>query len=39
MAVRNRRYSSPGPASTGVPVHSFDEPDCRSVVTLTLATD
>ena len=39
MAVRNRRYSSPGPASTGVPVHRLDDPGCRIVVTLTLATD
>ena len=38
MAVRNRRYASPGPASTGVPVHGFPDPACRIVVTLTLAT-
>lgn len=39
MAVRNRRYTSPGPASTGVPVAGFDDPACRIAVTLTLATD
>ena len=39
MAVRNRRYRSPGPASTGVPVHGFADPACRIAVTLTLATD
>ena len=38
MAIRNRRYSSPGPASTGVPVDGFADPACRIVVTLTLAT-
>ena len=38
MAVRNRRYASPGPASTGVPVDRFADPACRIVVTLTLAT-
>ena len=39
MAVRNRRYTSPGPASTGVPVAALDDPACLIVVTLTLATD
>jgi len=38
MAVRNRRYRAPGPASTGVPVHGFADPDCHIVIDLTLAS-
>ena len=36
MAVRNRRYRSPGPASTGVPVARFADPNSLVVVDLTL---
>lgn len=39
MAVRNRRYSSPGPASTGVPVADLGDPSRRIAVTLILATN
>lgn len=36
MAVRNQRYSSPGPASTGIPVRGFADPASRVVVDLTI---
>jgi enamine deaminase RidA (YjgF/YER057c/UK114 family) len=34
MAVRNRCYTRPGPASTGLPVAGFAVPDARIAVTL-----
>jgi enamine deaminase RidA (YjgF/YER057c/UK114 family) len=37
MRVRNSYYERPGPASTGLPVHGFADPDCRITVEL-LAT-
>ena len=36
MAVRNRRYTKPGPASTGLPVFGFADPESKVVVDLTL---
>jgi len=36
MAVRNRRYTKPGPASTGLPVYGFADPASQVVVDLTL---
>ncbi len=36
MAVRNAYYTSPGPASTGLPVFGFADPASRIVVDLTL---
>ncbi|NNC78774.1 MAG: hypothetical protein HKN94_01360 [Acidimicrobiales bacterium] len=36
MAVRNRRYTKPGPASTGLPVYGFAAPASKVVVDLTL---
>jgi enamine deaminase RidA (YjgF/YER057c/UK114 family) len=36
MAVRNRRYSKPGPASTGLPVYGFADPASKVVVDITL---
>ncbi len=36
MAVRNRSYRKPGPASTGVPVFGFADTASRVVVALTL---
>ncbi|MCP4960438.1 MAG: hypothetical protein GY925_14365 [Actinomycetia bacterium] len=36
MSVRNAYYRSPGPASTGVPVHGFADPRSKIVVDLTL---
>ncbi len=36
MSVRNDYYRSPGPASTGVPVHGFADPRSKIVVDLTL---
>ena len=36
MSVRNRYYASPGPASTGIPVHAFADPASRIVVDITL---
>lgn len=34
MAVRNRRYSSPGPASTGIRVLGLGNPAARTAITL-----
>lgn len=34
MAVRNRRYSSPGPASTGLRVPGLGDPAARTAITL-----
>ena len=36
MAVRNRRYSAPGPASTGIPVSGFADSASKVVVDVTL---
>lgn len=36
MSVRNGYYSTPGPASTGIPVHGFADPASRIVVDITL---
>ena len=36
MSVRNRRYSKPGPASTGLPVFGFADPASKVVVDITL---
>lgn len=36
MQVRNRRYTTPGPASTGLPVFGFADPATNVVVDLTL---
>lgn len=36
MAVRNRRYTAPGPASTGIRVSTLADPDARTAVTLLL---
>ena len=37
MRVRNSYYEHPGPASTGLPVHGFADPDCRITVELLAA--
>jgi enamine deaminase RidA (YjgF/YER057c/UK114 family) len=37
MRVRNSRYSRPGPASTGLAVHGFADPDCRIWIELLAA--
>lgn len=34
MAVRNCRYSSPGPASTGIRVSGLADPAARTAITL-----
>jgi len=36
MAVRNRRYAAPGPASTGIRVAALAHPDARTAITLLL---
>lgn len=36
MTIRNRYYSKPGPASTGVPVSGFSDPASRIVIDLML---
>lgn len=36
MSVRNRRYTKPGPASTGLPVFGFADPASKIVVDITL---
>ena len=36
MAVRNRRYAAPGPASTGIRVAALADPDARTAITLLL---
>lgn len=36
MAVRNRRYAAPGPASTGIRVESLAHPDAKTAITLLL---
>ncbi len=39
MAVRNRRYSKPGPASTGLPVYGFADTESTLTVDITYLTD
>ena len=34
MAVRNRRYTSPGPASTGIRVQSLAAPGALTAISL-----
>ena len=34
MRIRNGYYSRPGPASTGLAVHGFADPECRITVEL-----
>ncbi len=37
MRIRNGYYSRPGPASTGLAVYGFVDPDCRITIELLAA--